>query len=240
MSKILVSLLAGISSRLLVTRGHRAFTTYSAFPLQRNLVRRIHSIRSISSIATNMASADEPSESDPIASSSEPKDTTAVPGAGQNQATKQEKEEKKLPPLKGAEFRAKSKSKSSSRGGRSIINDGLAFVSQLEMHHSIEETYIFPVLARRMPEFRTDGKGGKNAAELLRQHEEIHKGMEGMQKYLRSCRDGEQDLDMATLKSQMETWGTVLWTHLDQEVTTLGAENMRKYWTAEEIRRIPM
>ncbi|KAI1799142.1 hypothetical protein F4811DRAFT_545211 [Daldinia bambusicola] len=253
-----------ISSRPLVARGHHVPAAYSAFPSQHNLVRCIHSI------ATNMASTDAPSASDPISSSSEPNDTTPVPREGQNEATKQEKEEKKLAPLKGAEFRAYnrlaehmdvfhahfraawnalwaaacagngSKSKSSSRGGRSVISDGLAFVSQLEMHHSIEETYVFPVLARRMPEFRSDGKGGKNAAELLRQHEEIHKGMEGMQKYLRSCRDGEQDLDMAALKSQMETWGTVLWTHLDQEVATLGAENMRKYWTAEEIRRIPM
>lgn len=139
------------------------------------------------------------------------------------------------------------KGKVSARG-RSIISEGLAFVAQLEVHHNIEETYIFPVLARRMPEFRNDGggkgkggKGGKNnAAELLRQHREIHDGMEGMRKYLRGCRDGEQDLDMAALKKQMEGWGTVLWTHLDQEVETLGAENMRKYWTAEEIRQIPM
>jgi len=38
----------------------------------------------------------------------------------------------------------------------------------------------------------------------------------------------------------MESWGEVLWTHLDQEVETLGANNMRKYWTKEEIARIPM
>lgn len=29
-------------------------------------------------------------------------------------------------------------------------------------------------------------------------------------------------------------------THLDQEVKTLAAENMRKYWTQEEMRRLPM
>jgi hypothetical protein len=38
----------------------------------------------------------------------------------------------------------------------------------------------------------------------------------------------------------MDSWGTVLWSHLEQEVKTLGAENMRKYWTIEEMRRMPM
>ncbi|KAI1393148.1 uncharacterized protein F4822DRAFT_383671 [Hypoxylon trugodes] len=132
-----------------------------------------------------------------------------------------------------------SKGKGLSRGGRGVISDGLAFVAQLEIHHSIEETYIFPILAKRMPEFRSDGKGAK-AAELLRQHKDIHVGMEGMETYLRACRDGDRELDMPTLKAQMESWGAVLWKHLDQEVQTLGAENMRKYWTVEEIRRIPM
>ncbi|OTB11867.1 hypothetical protein K445DRAFT_321578 [Daldinia sp. EC12] len=256
--------LSRIPSRPLVNWYTRTPTTYPAFLLRYNLARRIYST------VANMSSTDTASTSDPITSSSDPKDTTPVLEEGQNEETKQEKDEKKLPPLKGAEFRAYnrlaermdvfhahfrtawnalwaaacagngSKSKSSSRGGRSIINDGLAFVAQLEVHHNIEETYIFPILARRMPEFQNDGKGGKKAAELLRQHREIHEGMEGMRKYLRSCRDGEQDLDMATLKSQMENWGTVLWTHLDQEVATLGAENMRKYWTVEEVRRIPM
>ncbi|KAI0480904.1 hypothetical protein GGR56DRAFT_628082 [Xylariaceae sp. FL0804] len=142
-----------------------------------------------------------------------------------------------------------SSSSSSSRQRRlspaALVGAGLAFVSQLETHHTIEETYIFPVLARRMPEFRAGGgsgsnKGGGGAAELLRQHREIHKGMDDMAAYLRRCRTGEADLEMAALKAHMDSWGAVLWTHLDQEVETLGAENMRKYWTIEEIRRIPM
>lgn len=217
-----------------------------------------HSAESPSEASSSIASSDAVQEA-----------TTASKEEQQSSDAQQKEEEKRLPPLKGAEFRAynrlaehmdvfhahfrtswnalwaaacagNSKRKASSRGGRSIVNDGLAFISQLEIHHNIEETYIFPILARRMPEFRTDGKGGKGAAELLQQHREIHDGMEGMRKYLRACRDGEKELDMPTLKTQMENWGSVLWKHLDQEVETLGAENMRKYWTVEEIRRIPM
>lgn len=87
-----------------------------------------------------------------------------------------------------------------------------------------------------MPEF----KAGKNAAELLRQHKEIHKGMDVFEKYLNEVRSGERELELSVLKEKMDSWGTVLWTHLDQEVKTLGAENMRKYWTMEEMRRMPM
>ena len=87
-----------------------------------------------------------------------------------------------------------------------------------------------------MPEFKT----GKNAAELLRQHKEIHKGMDQFEAYLEACKRGELDFELSTLKAKMDCWGEVLWTHLDQEVKTLGAENMRKYWTVEEMRRMPM
>jgi len=92
------------------------------------------------------------------------------------------------------------------------------------------------VLAQKMPEF----KAGKNAAELLRQHKEIHKGMDVFQAYLRSCKTGQEDFELSTLKTKMDSWGEVLWTHLDQEVKTLGAENMRKYWTVAEMRSMPM
>lgn len=96
--------------------------------------------------------------------------------------------------------------------------------------------HIFPVLAKKMPEF----KQGKNAAELLRQHKEIHNGMDVFQAYLQDCKAGREDFELSTLKAKMDTWGTVLWTHLDQEVATLGANNMRKYWSLEEMGRMPM
>lgn len=158
---------------------------------------------------------------------------------------------------------------------RAFINTGLDFISHLETHHAIEERYVFPDLARRMPEFRTgrerehnlptpntdidtskedkdpadDCEGKKKqekkrsqavAAELLQQHVEIHKGMEGLREYLRKCLSGETELQMSVLKTQLDTWGTVLWTHLDQEVRTLGAENMRRYWTLDEMRKVRM
>jgi hemerythrin-like domain-containing protein len=119
---------------------------------------------------------------------------------------------------------------------KQFISTGLQFCSHLSTHHAIEEQHIFPLLAQKMPEF----KAGRNAAELLRQHKEIHKGMDAFEEYLEGCRSGEHELSLVQMKVKMDSWGTVLWSHLEQEVKTLGAENMRKYWTIEEMRRMPM
>ncbi|KAL4947070.1 hypothetical protein BDW69DRAFT_190537 [Aspergillus filifer] len=121
---------------------------------------------------------------------------------------------------------------------RQFIQIGLSFAEHLEVHHHIEESYIFPYLAKRMPEFQT-GKG-KRAAELLQQHRQIHAGLDGFKEYLEKCISGEEELRLEVLRSKMESWKDVLWSHLDQEVKTLGAENMRRYWTKEEIAGIPM
>lgn len=106
------------------------------------------------------------------------------------------------------------------------------FLSHLEAHHGIEEAHIFPVLARKMPQFQ-------NTATLLNQHKEIHKGMDGLEKYIKEVRSGERELVLKDMDERMQ-WGEVLWKHLDEEVKTLGAENMRKYWSIEEMRRMPM
>ncbi|RYO74486.1 hypothetical protein DL766_000474 [Monosporascus sp. MC13-8B] len=96
-------------------------------------------------------------------------------------------------------------------GGMSLrvfVDAGLQFVQGLDMHHKMEETYLFPVLAKKMPEFRS-GRGN-GAAELLRQHKEIHRGLEVLQKYLRKCKSGETELEMGALRLKMEGWGTVV------------------------------
>ncbi|KAL4886874.1 hypothetical protein BJY04DRAFT_176741 [Aspergillus karnatakaensis] len=121
---------------------------------------------------------------------------------------------------------------------KQFLSVGIHFAEHLEVHHNIEETYIFPFLARKMPEFQ-NGKG-KRAAELLRQHREIHKGLDGFKEYLEKCSSGEDELRLDVLREKMEGWKDVLWNHLDQEVKTLGAENMRRYWTKEEMAMIPM
>ncbi|PNP50201.1 hypothetical protein THARTR1_09190 [Trichoderma harzianum] len=117
---------------------------------------------------------------------------------------------------------------------KQLLNIGTEFAEHLTIHHSIEETYFFPKLAQRMPEFNP-----KNG-DLVKQHAQIHEGLEGFEKYLNEVKSGERDFELSVLKEKMESWGGVLWAHLDDEVRSLGAENMRKFWTLQEIRRFQM
>lgn len=114
---------------------------------------------------------------------------------------------------------------------KQFINEGLNFAQGLTMHHGIEERFVFPMLGVKMPEFRGDLQG---------QHAEIHHGLELFEKYLKDCTAGRKDFELATLRENMETWGDILWRHLDDEVKALGAENMRKYWSKEEMQRMRM
>lgn len=116
---------------------------------------------------------------------------------------------------------------------RAFLSTAEQFCTQLTFHHRIEEQSIFPVLARKMPAFREE-------LELLTQHKGIHEGLEKLEEYIAECRSGEKELRMSEFKAIMDSFGKVLWTHLDDEVKQLGAENMRKYWTLAEMSRMPM
>jgi len=115
---------------------------------------------------------------------------------------------------------------------RQFLSTGLEFCSHLELHHNIEEQHIFPVLAKKMPKFRHE-------LEMRSQHKEIHAGLVKLQEYLNEVKDGERELILKELKVVMDGFGTVLWQHLNDEVEQLGADNMRKFWTLDEMRRMP-
>lgn len=84
-----------------------------------------------------------------------------------------------------------------------------------------------------MPVFRQE-------LELINQHTKIHAGLKKLEEYLEGCRSGRNELRLQELKEVMDEFGTVLWEHMDDEVRELGAENMRKYWSLEEMARMPM
>ncbi|PYI27393.1 hypothetical protein BP00DRAFT_300485, partial [Aspergillus indologenus CBS 114.80] len=116
---------------------------------------------------------------------------------------------------------------------KALIARGLEFCHHLTMHHTIEERHIFPVLARRMPEFRRE-------LSLVGQHAVIHRGMEALEAYLEGCRRGERDLERGEVRRLLEGFGAVLFAHLDEEVEALRAENMRRYWSEREMGGLPM
>ena len=99
------------------------------------------------------------------------------------------------------------------------------------MHHKIEERHVFPTLATKMPAFRQE-------FEMLTQHKTIHLGLDSLTEYMDECLSKQRELRMMELKEIMDSFGETLWTHLADEVEQLGAENMRKYWTTDEMDRL--
>lgn len=86
-----------------------------------------------------------------------------------------------------------------------------------------------------MDAFRADALTGP-----LEQHRQIHAGIDKLQEYFDQCKSGERSLRRQEVKDILDSFGTVLWTHLAEEVEQLGAENMRKYWTKAEMLQMPM
>ena len=115
---------------------------------------------------------------------------------------------------------------------RQFLTVGLEFCRMLTMHHGIEEAHVFPLLARKMPAFEAE-------LHLPSQHRLIHAGLVRFEEYLTACSAGDEEFRMPEMKARMDAFGTVLWQHLSDEVKELGAENMRKYWTLDEMKRFP-
>ncbi|GAB7361680.1 hypothetical protein MBLNU230_g1729t1 [Neophaeotheca triangularis] len=116
---------------------------------------------------------------------------------------------------------------------RQFISLADDFCHHLTVHHTIEEQHIFPLLAKRMPAFRKE-------LDLLTHHKRIHEGLDKLQVWLAECRSGERELQLREMKGLLDGFGAVLWEHLDAEVEELRAENMRLYWSKQEMARLPM
>ena len=96
----------------------------------------------------------------------------------------------------------------------------------------ITRTYIFPVLAERMPHFAPQG-------DHLKEHEEIHKGLDEYVAYIKKCRKDPKEWSSDKMKNIMDSFRVILFKHLDHEVESLSGEEMKKYWKLEELNRIP-
>ncbi|KAF3907553.1 hypothetical protein AA313_de0202844 [Arthrobotrys entomopaga] len=174
----------------------------------------------------------------------------------------QKVDEKPLPKLTPAEFRAYNRlavvmdqyhnhfrstwtelitglktSRPKNQSLRQFLSIAQGFCRMLSTHHDIEESYVFPILAKKMPAFQ---KHNKEHGEMIKHHRQIHKGLDKFEEYVDSVRDGEKDFVASEMLEIMESFEKVLWEHLDQEVQQLGAENMRKYWTIDELKMLPM
>jgi len=116
---------------------------------------------------------------------------------------------------------------------RSFLAEAESLKKYLEGHHSIEEQYIFPVLAKRMPQFAEDEKHKQS-------HKGIHDGLDAMGKLIKSYKEDPTSYSPEKMRECLDSFRDVLMRHLDEEVQDLQAENMKKYWTLKEVEQILM
>jgi len=102
----------------------------------------------------------------------------------------------------------------------------------LTMHHNIEEEHVFPILATKMPSFREDEQH-KTA------HKLIHDGLDALGGYVQRIRAEPSMYSSVDLRAVLDGFREPLMRHLDEEVNDLRGENMKKYWTLEELNQIP-
>ena len=69
---------------------------------------------------------------------------------------------------------------------------------------------------------------------------EIHAGLDKYEAYLVKCTQQPSKYSADELRAIMKSFEEVLFLHLDEEVLSLKGKNMSKYWTLDEIARLPM
>ncbi|KAI5822690.1 hypothetical protein K523DRAFT_287772 [Schizophyllum commune Tattone D] len=111
------------------------------------------------------------------------------------------------------------------------LRSALSFIDHLNMHHTIEERFWFPYLAKRMPQFSHKDRG-----EHVVSHEGIHKGLEDLSTLVRKYRTDNTSYSPEEMRACLDSFKDVLFKHLDQEVEDLKVANLKKYWKYEELR----
>lgn len=109
----------------------------------------------------------------------------------------------------------------------------MQFHGHLCAHHDIEETYVFPVLARKMPSF-ADNEKHKSS------HKVIHEGLDKLETLAASWKKEPTTFSPDTLRACLDEFRKPLFTHLDEEVRDLSSENLKKYYSLEEVDQLPM
>ncbi|CAE6424742.1 hypothetical protein RSOLAG1IB_03958 [Rhizoctonia solani AG-1 IB] len=109
----------------------------------------------------------------------------------------------------------------------------MEFHDHLDTHHGIEEAYVFPVLAQKMPGFANNERH-KNS------HKVIHAGLDKLKDQVTGWKADPTTFSPTALRSCLDEFRTPLFNHLSEEVRDLSGENLKKYYTLEEVDRLPM
>lgn len=97
---------------------------------------------------------------------------------------------------------------------RAFLNHAWCWYTNVHVHHSGEESYLFPLLE--------DMAGIKGVMDVnVEQHHLFEGGVQIMSQYIRNCLDGKEAYDGKKLVSLIDDFGHILAGHLADEIPTL-------------------
>ncbi|PRP78768.1 hypothetical protein PROFUN_00941 [Planoprotostelium fungivorum] len=103
------------------------------------------------------------------------------------------------------------------------------FRSNTEKLYNIEEQHIFPILARKMPKFAKDH---------IDEHKHMNESLSQMRQYVEQGYTDNSNYHPEEMKKRLDALKTALFDHLSAEEKSLGEEEMKKYWTEEEMEEL--
>ena len=108
------------------------------------------------------------------------------------------------------------------------------FCRHLDMHHGIEEAHIFPVLAKKLPQFK---KSGEHSAE----HDVMHKALGDLEGYAAYVQDDPEAWKLDKAKALCTRLEKALFPHLAAEEESIKGSSMKAAgFTPAEVARIPI
>ncbi|KAF8664375.1 hypothetical protein AX16_000746 [Volvariella volvacea WC 439] len=116
---------------------------------------------------------------------------------------------------------------------RTYLENANRLSYELTVHHTVEERHFFPKLAKRMPQFKTT----KDTAHM-KSHEGIHRGLDALSVLVQKYKENPSSYSPEEMRACLDSFRDILFRHLDEEVADLSAENLKKYWTLEEVERL--
>jgi len=125
-----------------------------------------------------------------------------------------------------------------SRRGMSLslyLNSAKSLNNHLTMHHTIEERYLFPILAKSMPQFAENGDGAH-----ITSHQGIHEGLVELDRLVTQWKTTPSTYSPTDMRACLDNFRDVLFRHLDEEVADLRGDNLKKYITLEELESLPI
>ncbi|KAF9529354.1 hypothetical protein CPB83DRAFT_852521 [Crepidotus variabilis] len=106
----------------------------------------------------------------------------------------------------------------------------------LTMHHTIEERFFFPRLAKKLPQF---DKNSQDRAHL-ESHEGIHQGLVNLMALVSKFEEDQTSYSPVEMRACLDSFRDVLFNHLDEEVEDLKGSNLKKHFTLQEFNGLLM